>query len=217
MTKSAIVEQSAPNKPPKLTPGKITPQVACDWENACDTYFLHKQVDAADQVKMIASGMTDPHLCKYMSALRSAWLESHWATKLRKKVLGSQQGNRRFYEWALDLQNLNTLLYGNPTHLDDVQLRNQLEANICDKLTIPILRAKLADDLSLKEWIEEVKHLDDERLEDLASQRKIAEEIHRSSKRNIATTYKPSSSSTKTYNASSPRLGLLTETECALY
>ncbi|KAG2349712.1 hypothetical protein BDR05DRAFT_943603 [Suillus weaverae] len=199
MTKSATVEQSAPNKPPKLT---------------------------------AASGMTDPHLCtwfltqratldvgtftEYMTTLRSAWLESHWATKLHKKVLGSQQGSRTFYEWALDIQSLNTLLYRNPTHLSDVQLQSQLKANICNELTIPILRAKLADDLTLKEWIKEVKHLDDECLEDLASQRKIAEEIHKLSKRNTTTTNKTSSLSSKMYNASLPHLGSLMETECTL-
>lgn len=232
MTKSAVVEQTAPNKPPKLTAGEITPQVACDWETACDTYFMHKQIDAADQVKMIASGMMDPRLrtwyktqrttldagtfSQYMTAFRNAWLDSHWATKLRKKVLGSQQGNRAFYEWALDIQSQNALLYGNPSHLSDIQLRDQLEAHICDELTIPVLRAKLADDLTLKEWIEEVKQLDDERLEDIASHRKVAEEIHRSSKRGTTSSNKPSSSSSKTYNTSSPRLGALTETERAL-
>ncbi|KIK36766.1 hypothetical protein CY34DRAFT_32780, partial [Suillus luteus UH-Slu-Lm8-n1] len=214
---------------PKLSAGEITPQVACDWENACDTYFLHKQIDAADQVRMIASGMKDPRLrtwyltqratldagtfSEYMEALRNAWLECHWASKLRKKVLGSQQGTRAFYEWALDIQSLNALLYGNPSHLSDIQLRDQLEASLCDELTVPVLRAKLADNLTLKEWIEEVKHLDDERLEDLASHRKAAEEIHRSSKRSNT---KTASTSSKTYNASSPRLGSLTETERAL-
>ncbi|KAG2129139.1 hypothetical protein DEU56DRAFT_741575, partial [Suillus clintonianus] len=234
MAKTAAVEQSAPNKPPKLTAGEITPQVAHDWENACETYFLHKSVEAADQVKMIAFGMLDPRLHtwyltqratldagtfqNYMKALRDAWLESHWANKLRKKVLGSRQGTRPFYEWALDVQNQNALLYGNPTYLDETQLRNQLEANICDELTIPVFRAKLADDLSLKDWIEEVKHLDDERLEDLASHKKIAEELHRSSRRNVTSTIsnKPSSTYPKTYNSSSPRLGSLTEAERTL-
>ncbi|KAG2738432.1 hypothetical protein P692DRAFT_20709328, partial [Suillus brevipes Sb2] len=217
---------------PKLSAGDITPQVACDWQNACETYFLHKAVDEADQVKMIATGMTDPRLrtwyltqrtvlnagtfTAYMTAFRNAWLDSHWAMKLRKKVLGSHQGTRPFYEWALDLQNQNALLYGNPSHLSDTQLRSQLEANVCDELTIRVLRAKLADSLTLKEWIEEVKHLDDERLEDLASHRKIAEEIHKTSKRNPVSTNKSSSSSSKTYNSSSPRLGSLTETERAL-
>jgi hypothetical protein len=194
MTKYASVEQSAVNKPPKLSPGELMPEVACDWQNACLTYFMHKAIEAGDQVKMIASGMTDPRLHiwyltqrdtldagtfdAYMTALKSAWLETHWDTKLRRKVLGSHQGNRAFYEWALELQNQDALLYGNTAHLSDAQLHNQLEANICDKLTIPVLQAKLAAELTLKEWIEEVKHLDDKRLEDLASHKKIAEELY---------------------------------------
>jgi len=229
MTKYASVEQSAANKPPKLSPGELTPEVARDWKNACSTYFMHKGIGAEDQVKMIVSGMTDTRLHTwylaqrdvldagtfdaYMTALKNAWLETHWDTKLCKKVLGSQQGTRAFYEWALELQNQNALLYGNAAHLSDIQLRNQLEANICDELTILVLRARLADTLTLKEWIEEVKHLDDKRLEDLASHRKIAEELYRSSKR---TTSSNKSSSSKTYTTSSSRLGALTETERTL-
>jgi hypothetical protein len=74
-----------------------------------------------------------------MIALKDAWLDTHWDTKLCRKVLGSQQGNCRFYEWALDLQNQNTLLYGNPAHLSDDQLCNQLEVNICDELALPVV------------------------------------------------------------------------------
>lgn len=175
MTKSASVEQPAPSKPPTLLAGELMPEVARDWNNACTTYFMHKAIVEVDQVKMIASGMKNPCLhtwyltqqaildagtfTDYMTALKNAWLETHWDTKLRRKVLGSQQGNRMFYEWALELQNQNTLLFGNTAHLSDIQLRNQLEANICDELTIPVIRAKLADTLTLKEWIEEVKHL----------------------------------------------------------
>ncbi|KAG2350852.1 hypothetical protein BDR05DRAFT_943190 [Suillus weaverae] len=226
MSKSARVKQSAPNKPPKLLAGELTPEVARDWDNACATYFMHKGIDADDQVKMIAFGMLDPRLHTwylaqraildagtfdaYMTALKDAWLETHWDTKLRRKVLGSQQGNRAFYEWALELQNQNTLLYGNTAHLSDAQLRNQLEANICDELTILVLRAQLAGDLSLKKWIEEVKHLDDKHLEDLASHKKITEELYKSSKR---TTSSNKTSSSKTYNPSSSRLGTLTEAE----
>lgn len=166
MTKSATVEQTAPNKPPKLLPGELTPEAARDWENACSTYFMHKGVVAADQVKMVAFGMMDPRLhtwylaqraaldagsfADYMTALKDGWLDTHWDTKLRKKVLGSRQGTRPFYEWALELQNQNALLYGNAAHLSDVQLRNQLEANICDELTTSVLRAGLADNLTLR-------------------------------------------------------------------
>jgi hypothetical protein len=62
MTKSAHVDQPATNKPLKLTPGKLTPEVTCDWDNACVRYFMHKEIEAGDQVKMITFGMQDPHL-----------------------------------------------------------------------------------------------------------------------------------------------------------
>ncbi|KAG1813626.1 uncharacterized protein BJ212DRAFT_1482523 [Suillus subaureus] len=148
-----------------------------------------------------------------MTALKDMWLEMHWNTKLHRKVLGSQQGNCAFYEWALELQNQNTLLYGNTAHLSDIQLCNQLEANICDKLTVPVLRAKLTNNISLKKWIEEVKHLDDKHLKDLASHRKITEELYRTSKHAMSST---KTSSSKTYNPSSSCLGTLTEAERTL-
>ncbi|KAG1897422.1 uncharacterized protein F5891DRAFT_1191864 [Suillus fuscotomentosus] len=224
--RTAKVEQSAPSKPPRLLAGELTPEVVCDWDNTCTTYFMHKDIEAADQVKMIAFGMLDARLHtwylaqraildagtfnEYMTALKSAWLEKHWDIKLRRKVLGSQQGNHPFYEWVLELQNQNALLYGGTSHLDNDQLWNQLEANICNELTIPVLRANLADDLTLREWIEEIKHLDDKRLDDLAAHKKIAEELFKSSKRNISSNNRPSSS--KTYT-SSTCLGSLTEVE----
>ncbi|KAG1839248.1 hypothetical protein F4604DRAFT_1599732 [Suillus subluteus] len=228
MTRSASVEQSAPNKPPKLLPSELTPEVARDWDNACRMYFMHKGIDTGDQVKMIAFGMMDARLHtwylaqrvtldagtfeEYMTALKNAWLESHWDTKLRRKVLGSLQGSRGFYEWALELQNQNALLYGNTAHLLDAQLRIQLKASICDELTIPMLRAKLTDDLTLKKWIKEVKYLDDKRLEDLACHRKMAEDLYKSKR--ATSSNKPSSS--KTYNSSSSRLGTLSEAEHTL-
>ncbi|KAG1898327.1 uncharacterized protein F5891DRAFT_955705 [Suillus fuscotomentosus] len=231
MAKLAIVEQSTPNKLPKLLVGELTPEAARDWDNACSTYFMHKGIKVQDQVRMIVFGMLDPHLqtwyltqcavldagtfAAYMTALKNTWLETHWDTKLCKKVLGSQQGSHPFYEWALQLQNQNALLYGNTAHLTGAQLHNQLEVNICDELTMLVLRARLADNLTLKEWIEEVKHLDDKRLKDLASHKKIAEELYRSSKRTTSSNHTKNPSSPKTYNSSS-HLGGLTETERTL-
>ncbi|KAG1738916.1 uncharacterized protein EDB91DRAFT_1249091 [Suillus paluster] len=131
--KTATVDQSSPSKPPKLLVGELTPKVVCDWENACSTYFMHKEIEAKNQ------------------------------------------GMRDFYEWALELQNQNTLLFGNAAHLSDAQLCNQLEANICDELITPVLRAKLDPTMMLKKWIKEVCHLDDKHLEDLAMHKKSKE------------------------------------------
>jgi len=232
MTKYAVVEQSAPNKLPILKAGELTPETVCDWENACSTYFMHKEIEAKDQVKMIAFGMSDPRLhtwylaqcatldagtfSEYLTALKSAWLETHWDTKLRKKVLGSQQGTRPFYKWALELQNQNALLYGNAAHLSEAQLRNQLEANICDELTTPVLRAKFANTLTLKQWIKEVKHLDNKWLEDLALHKKFAEQFYKSSRRTTSTYHAKTSSTSRPNTTSSACLEPLTEDEHTL-
>ncbi|KIK32494.1 hypothetical protein CY34DRAFT_101398, partial [Suillus luteus UH-Slu-Lm8-n1] len=233
--KTASVDQSAPNKPPKLLAGDLTPEAARDWEDACSTYFLHKEIEDKNQVKMIASGMQDRRLHTwyltqkatlnagtfedYMAALKKDWLEAHWETKLRKKVMGSHQNARPFYEWALEVQDQNTLLFGNDAHLDNVQLRNQLEANLCDELHTTVLRAKLAKTLTLKEWIEEVRQLDDKRLEDLATHKKFAEDCHNKSKHTTPSNYtsssKPSTSRPPT-NTSTHRLEALTAAERTL-
>jgi hypothetical protein len=102
-------------------------------------------------------------------------------------------------------------------HLSDDQLHNQLEAKICDKLTVPVLRVRLADILTLKEWIKEVKHLNNKCLKDFAFHRKIAEELYKkhttSSKPSSSKTYNPSSSA---YNSSSSCLRALTESKHTL-
>jgi hypothetical protein len=227
MTKFAVVEQNAPNKPPKLHAGELTPEAAREWDNACTTYFMHKQIDGANQVKMIVMGMVDTWyltqkatsdagtFTEYITALKDAWLETHWDSKLCKKVLGSQQNARTFYEWALELQNLNALLFGNAAHLTDEQLCNQLEANMCNDLITPVLRVKLPTTLTLKKWIEEVKELDDKRRKDLASHRKITEELYKATRR-TQTTKALQTTCSSSYHSSSSRIGPLTQDEWTL-
>ncbi|KAG1812154.1 uncharacterized protein BJ212DRAFT_1301674 [Suillus subaureus] len=98
-------------------------------------------------------------------------------------------------------------------HLSNEQLHIQLEANICDELTIPVLRVKLAEDLTLKKWIKEVKHLNDKHLEDLASHRKMAEDLYKSLRH---ATSSNKMSAPRTYTPSSSCLGTLSEAEHTL-
>ncbi|KAH7923200.1 hypothetical protein BV22DRAFT_1048325 [Leucogyrophana mollusca] len=97
MPQHTCIEQSASNKPPRLMAGDLTPGVTCDWENACETYFLHKEIPNDKQVKMVAHGMLDPCInnwyctecimldvgsfTKYMVAFRMMWLNTHWALR----------------------------------------------------------------------------------------------------------------------------------------
>ncbi|KAG0697994.1 hypothetical protein DFH29DRAFT_810940 [Suillus ampliporus] len=63
MVKSAVVKQSAPSKLPRLLADKLTPEVTCDWNNVCSTYFIYKEVETKNQVKIITFWMLD--LCLY--------------------------------------------------------------------------------------------------------------------------------------------------------
>ncbi|KAH7904200.1 hypothetical protein BJ138DRAFT_1019457, partial [Hygrophoropsis aurantiaca] len=237
----AAVEQSAPSKPPTLTPGDISPAVARNWDMACRTYFMHKRINAEDQVKMIAFGMLDPRLQNwyitnseqldvlsfpdYLKEFKSTWLETHWDVKIRRKLLSSKQSSRSFYEWAIDLQTQNALLHGSPSFLSDEQLLHQLEANMNDDLSTDVLHANMEGEPTLKGWIEWVKRLDDKRREQSSRQLRIAEEAIKSNRRvkDITnTSYKPrynvSSSSVATSASSSttpatPRLPPLTQAE----
>jgi len=59
MPSTAHVEQVAPNKVPILTAGSVTPAILTDWENACEQYFIHKDVEKKNQVKFSVGGCQD--------------------------------------------------------------------------------------------------------------------------------------------------------------
>lgn len=58
----ARLEQSVPTKPPVLTTGDVMAQVAHNFEVTCLKYFMHKDIKADSQVKMIVFGLEDTHL-----------------------------------------------------------------------------------------------------------------------------------------------------------
>src|SRR6202020_2479844 len=67
-TAMASVEQSSPSKVPILTPGDISPVVMCQFEHACNNYFVHKKIIADDQVTLILSGILDNCIGNWISA-----------------------------------------------------------------------------------------------------------------------------------------------------
>ncbi len=94
---------------------------------------------------MIAWGLQDPQLqewyitnqerinamefSEYMNELQDVWLPSDWERTARTKILSTPQGDRIFWEWALEMQNLNARLLGTLSHLRESALCNQLEPN----------------------------------------------------------------------------------------
>jgi hypothetical protein len=62
------VEQSAPTKVPVLTTGDVTPVVMCQYENACNNYFVHKKIPGDDQVTMIVGGLLDTRIADWINS-----------------------------------------------------------------------------------------------------------------------------------------------------
>jgi hypothetical protein len=140
MTESnlAQVEQSAPNKPPVLTPGDLTPRVLQDWQAACDDYFIHKAIVDADKVKYILGGMRDPSIREwvnaecatlvamsfenYMALMHSSWLEEDWEHTTRHELLSSHQGDKPFWQWQAEVRNLNATLQGTTSYKTNADL-----------------------------------------------------------------------------------------------
>ncbi|OJA14932.1 hypothetical protein AZE42_12832 [Rhizopogon vesiculosus] len=214
--RNAVVEQLDGTKPPVLTAGLITPEIARAWEQACRQFFLQKKVPEEEQVKHIAWGMHDPRLQdwylteqdvidnlsfdEYMLQLQTKWLEADWQGKVRNCLLGAQQGMRNFYEWAVELQSINALLCDDPSHLSLLQLHE-----------------KVNEEEDFYKWLELVKRLDEKLQKTVMRQQQVWENY--ACMRGYRTSSKPSNQSsskmesTKSYNTMNTQLHSLTTAE----
>jgi hypothetical protein len=86
--------------------------------------------------------------------------------------------NSPFWEWAVRVRGWNALLRNTTHHLDDGQLRNQLEANVENGLAIAIVEEDITEQ-ELDKWLSIVKNLDNKKRRDRQQQRADAEEAVR--------------------------------------
>jgi len=49
-------------------------------------------------------------LDQYLKELTSITLEKNWAHLVREKILTTTQGNRKFIDWKIEMENLNAIL-----------------------------------------------------------------------------------------------------------
>jgi hypothetical protein len=190
----AEVEVSG-NKAPVLTPGSISPETLRRFENACKNFFRNKKIDAAEQVSAIAGNMQDPLVSDwywtdeerinklsfetFIKEMCDKWLPKGWENDLHRRVLGTKQNGEIFWEWAVHLRGLNASLRNLPDHLDDKELRNQLEVNLDKSLVIACDEDKVNDIAELKDWLTAVKNTDKRVRRDRERARADAEEAVR--------------------------------------
>jgi RNase H-like domain found in reverse transcriptase/Reverse transcriptase (RNA-dependent DNA polymerase)/Integrase zinc binding domain len=227
---TAQVEQSAPNKPPILTPGDLTPRILQDWQAACEDYFIHKAIADEDKVKYILGGMKDPNIREwvtveraaliamtfedYMALMRSSWLEDNWEHKIRRELLSSRQGDKPFWQWQAEVRNLNATLQGTTSHKTNTDLLYLLESGVNDDLATELKNYPVAT-TSLKTWVESVKVLDErvrhnqQRIREMFNDMARTERLKRQAYRASQTPFlqQPSSSKGPTTMHSTPTLG----------
>jgi len=73
------------------------------------------------------------------------------------------QDTSSFWVFQQAVQTTNALLKGTPHHLDDQKLRERIKAGMDQVLYVQVMNAKLNDLVELREWLSEVKSLDDEK------------------------------------------------------
>lgn len=209
-TKHACVEQPALNKPPSLTAGEISPEVFRQWEVGCRQFFMHKEIPDNEMVKKVAWGMQEPIIqdwylndqdrfnklsfAEYLKEVRDHWLPTDWEDTVRQKMLSSTQGQRPFYDWAVEILSKNTLLRDTPSHFKDINLKYHLESHMNPHLGAEYRDERITE-TDLHKWIDKVKVLDNKRLRSVALHKEAAETAWRAGQGKSAADKKLTSSS----------------------
>jgi hypothetical protein len=188
---------------PTLTAGRYTPLVYQSWSNACHRYMKFGEKKPDEIVSYVADAMLEPRLMAwyqgdqaridrltldaYLDELASLTLAKNWAHLVREEILTAQQGDRRFIDWKIEMENLNAVLTTSAKTfaLTPAALKTQLEANLNRALKRNLLvEPVLSNDLAA--WANEVKERDERVREqqDIVQEQILANNAARALRRN---------------------------------
>ncbi|RXW17265.1 hypothetical protein EST38_g8578 [Candolleomyces aberdarensis] len=138
--RNLTVLEVATKAPPALKPGDVDPELAQQFENACNNFFLEKGVKEEDQVKRVLNtsfhdnrmvhwvdcnraALEAMKFCDFMGEFRSQWLDTHWSGHINSELHVMQQNKCPFREWYMDFYSKSLLLKGTPNEMSDKELR----------------------------------------------------------------------------------------------
>ena len=171
---------------PKLSKGRITPNVIRDFENHAENFFMNAKHGVLDNKKVtrILGCFKDRLVndwisvnCKrlhtlefeqFMDEFCSHWLLKTWVEDLWNNILGSRLDPKltTFEVWASKIQTLNIALRGMDSHLDDDLMCRQLEANIDLELHSLARKDKVPATTDFLTWMAHMTELDNDRQSD---------------------------------------------------
>jgi hypothetical protein len=196
----AVLEDDSNSKAPILRPGDISPDVMRKFEHACLNYFDHKEVVAEKQVRKILSSFKDSRIsdwianerdrlltlsfAEFMAEIREGYLDRDWEDSTRRELQAMFQNNSSFRDFAVRVQGKNSLLLGTDSHLSDDKLRHRIEAGINDRLSKRCKAEKVNKVIDFKEWLAEVKRVDDGLQDDRREWEAMARNTREASRKN---------------------------------
>jgi hypothetical protein len=197
----AYVEQSAPSKPPILYPGDVSPEILLEFEIGCIGYFDTKEIAPDRQVRKIIAGLKDSRMRDWITTdherilelsfeeffveLRSLFLDPNWEELTCREMGTMVQKGEAFWNYAIRMQAKNSLLLNTPSHLSDDQLRHHLEAGMDETLARRYICSEATKVLDLREWLHNVKKVDDQ----MRAERMEFEQIAKAQREHARRTY----------------------------
>jgi hypothetical protein len=175
---AATIEHPITKHCPILTGRDLTPQMILLTENAFNEFFIAKNVEKANQVKLILGVFKDAHIRDWISTdrehllklsfeefiteLRTNFLPTDWVDTICISLLRKMMSrNTKFWDYAQEVRALNIVLCGTPSYLEEQVLRNHLEAYLEPTLQSECIRNKLYKVTTLKAWIEHVRKINE--------------------------------------------------------
>ena len=100
---------------------------------------------------------------EFMVEFRQRWLPRNWEEDVAMRILSSRLDPKQMTveEWAAQLQTWNVALRGTDSHIDDDQMRRQLDANLDTELHKKTRNEKVTAIRDLLPWIQKVAEIDD--------------------------------------------------------
>ena len=147
------------------------------YENACLGFFENKDIPEDRQVRKILAGLQDSRIqdwisvdcdrflaltfTEFMVEFRDGYLSEDWEEVTRIELLGMTQKDESFWDFAIQVQTKNALLRNTPSYLDKEKLRHRIESGMSQKLALRCRLEKTSKIEEFKEWITEIKRVDD--------------------------------------------------------
>jgi hypothetical protein len=148
-----------------------------NFEDVCLGYFETKDIAVEKQVCKVLAGLKDPRIrdwlaveCEllvklafegFMTEFCTGFLDENWEEVLRCKLGSMTQGNDTFWDFAICVQAKNLLLINTPSYLKEDQLHHCLNVGMSMNLTLRCLNKKVTKTGTLKEWLMDVKCVND--------------------------------------------------------